>query len=41
MALFLFVHLLVFQLLVNNEIGKERAAKLRRKYNELRDNLET
>ncbi len=29
------------QLLANNEIGKERAARLRRKYNELRDNLNT
>lgn len=31
----------VYQLLANNEIGKERAARLRRKYNKLRDNLNT
>lgn len=31
----------MLQLLANNGIGKERAARLRRKYNELRDNLET
>ena len=29
------------QLLANDKIGKERAARLRRKYNSLRDNLET